>query len=59
MTRRPIDVTGKVWIDSPPQFKTQHDGEARRIYIGPRAQEVLRPWLRTELDAPPFQPIEA
>jgi integrase len=34
-------------------------GHARRIYLGPQAQEVLRPWLRTDPTACLFQPKEA
>jgi integrase len=59
MTMRSIDTTGPVWIYTPPRHKTSHHGKARRVYIGPKAQDNLRPWLRTSLDEPLFQPIEA
>jgi integrase len=59
MTMRSIDTTGPVWIYTPPLHWTSHHGKARRVYIGPKAQDILRPWLRTSLDEPLFQPIEA
>jgi integrase len=59
MTMRGLDMTGTVWTYSPALFKSQHHRKARRIYFGPRAQEILRPWLRTSLDEPLFQPVEA
>jgi integrase len=54
-----IDTTGRVWIYTPQSHKTEHHGRERRIYLGPAAQEILRPWLRTELTAYLFQPREA
>jgi integrase len=59
MTMRAIDTTGPVWIFTPREHKTAHHGKGRRVFLGPRAQDILRPWLRTELDAPLFQPREA
>jgi integrase len=54
-----IDTTGRVWVYTPESHKTEHHGRERRICLGPRAQELLRPWLRTELTAYLFQPREA
>jgi len=54
-----IEMTGRVWIYRPHEHKTEHHGSVREIFIGPKAQEVIRPWLRTELEAPLFQPREA
>lgn len=54
-----INTQGKVWTYSPARHKTQHRGHARMIYLGPRAQAVLRPWLRADLDGLLFQPAEA
>ena len=44
---------------SPAEHKTEHHGHARTIYLGPRAQLVLRPFLRPELAAFLFSPREA
>jgi integrase len=54
-----IETTGRVWVYRPRTWKMEHHGGERRIYIGPRAQEVLEPWLRTELEVPLFSPREA
>lgn len=40
-----IDQTGGVWIYRPASHKTQHRGKLRAIAIGPKAQEMLRPFL--------------
>jgi site-specific recombinase XerD len=39
--------------------KTAHHGHERTILIGPRAQEVLKPWLKTDLTAYLFSPKDA
>jgi integrase len=61
-----LEMSGPVWryrpgSDQGPhgQHKTAHRGQARVILIGPRAQEVLRPWLRLNLQEYLFQPREA
>jgi integrase len=54
-----LDRSGRVWIFTPETHKTEHHGRERRIYIGPAGQDVLRPWLRTELTAYLFSPREA
>lgn len=40
-----INRSGKVWVYRPGKHKTAHHGKKRRIYIGPRAQKALEPWL--------------
>lgn len=54
-----INMSGDIWEYTPERHKTQNHGKARTIYIGARAQEVLRPWLRTELERYLFSPAEA
>jgi integrase len=54
-----IDRTGAVWVYVPASHKTQHHGKTRTIFIGPRAQEVLRPWLRADPEAYLFSPAES
>jgi integrase len=54
-----IDATGKVWTYIPETHKTEHQGKRRQIHFGPKAQTILRPWLRTEVDAYLFSPAEA
>ncbi|MFO0892583.1 MAG: site-specific integrase [Isosphaeraceae bacterium] len=54
-----IDTTGRSWVYTPERHKTEHHGKVRRIYLGPAAQAILRPWLRAELGAYLFSPAEA
>lgn len=54
-----LDTTGMIWTYTPASHKTEHHGRARIIYLGPQAQEVLRPWLKSELSAFLFSPREA
>jgi integrase len=54
-----IDRSGRVWLYTPETHKTEHHGRERRIYLGPTAQAILRPWLRMDLMAYLFSPREA
>ena len=58
---RPVDIdtTGRVWSYCPAEHKTAHYGHNRRIYIGPRAQQAIRPFLTRPVDAYLFDPREA
>lgn len=40
-----VDVSGDVWAYTPESHKTEHHEKRRVLFIGPRAQEVLRPYL--------------
>jgi integrase len=54
-----VNTQGRIWEYRPESHKTEHHGKSRIIFIGPQAQAVLKPWLRTELAAYLFQPCEA
>lgn len=54
-----IDRTGKVWKYSPSEHKSQHKGRSRIVYIGPRGQAILLPYLLRAADAFCFSPREA
>jgi integrase len=54
-----INATGSIWEYRPESHKTEHHGKDRIIFIGPKAQEVLRPWLKTDLSAFLFSPRES
>jgi integrase len=54
-----VDASGKVWNYVPESHKTEHHGRSRVICIGPKAQEILRPWLRSDPTARLFSPREA
>ena len=59
LTTAALDTTGPIWLYRPGGHKTEHHGRDSVIALGPQAQAVIRPWLRTDLDAPLFQPAEA
>ena len=58
---RPIDVdrSRDVWCYRPATHKTEHRNIERRIYIGRKAQKVLRPFLNRPAEAFCFDPREA
>jgi integrase len=54
-----IDRSTAVWVFRPDKHKTRHKGKTRAIAIGPKAQEILRPFLEgREPDAYLFSPRE-
>lgn len=54
-----VDTSGKVWVYRPGSHKTEHHGKTRDVAIGPKAIEVLRPWLQTDLQAYVFSPARS
>ena len=56
---RHVDTTGEVWCCQPDNHKMEHTGRPRRFFIGPRAQEVLRPFLDRAPEAYCFSPKES
>jgi len=55
-----IDRTGDVWKAALRQHKTRHHGHDRSIFIGPKAQAVLQPYMmRIDPDAYVFSPAAA
>jgi integrase len=55
-----LDMTSDVWVYKPWTHKTEHRGHVRRIAIGPQAQAILRPFLKTDNPtAYMFSPKEA
>jgi integrase len=61
-----LEMLGKVWAyrpgsDSGPhgKHKNAYRGQSRVIHLGPKAQAVLRPWLRLNLQEYLFQPLES
>jgi integrase len=43
-----VDLSGDVWVYTPWTHKTEHHGHVRRIAIGPKAQAILKPFLRPD-----------
>ena len=58
---RPIDIdtTGKVWAYKPQHHKTEHHDIVREIRLGPKAQEIIAPFLGRPTDAYLFSASEA
>ena len=55
-----LDTTGKVWLYRPQEHKTAFRGQERTIYVGPKAQAVIRPFLTGRpVNAFCFSPREA
>lgn len=53
-----IDRSGDIWVYRPHTHKTEHYGIDKLILLGPKAQEVLRPWLERDPAAYLFSPKE-
>jgi integrase len=59
LTPAMIDRSREVWEANLPEHKTSHHGRDRVIYIGPKAQKVIQPYLDRAPDANLFSPQEA
>ncbi len=59
-----IDRTGEVWVcvsreqEVPEEHKMEHRGLQKRVVLGPRAQEIIDPWLDREPTTYLFSPRE-
>lgn len=58
---RPCDVemSGEVWQYRPNSHKTEHHGRKRLIFVGPRAQDVLRRYLLRSAESCCFSPQDS
>jgi integrase len=54
-----LDRSANVWVYEPERHKTRHHNKRLRVLIGPRGQEILRPYLDRSPDAFLFSPQEA
>jgi integrase len=54
-----VDTSGDVSIYRPEWHKTEHHGRERVICIGPKGQDVLRPYLLREKESYCFVPAES
>jgi integrase len=59
LTTGMIDVSGEVWIATFGDHKSAHRGKVRQVFIGPQAQDWLKPYLKTEPDKPVFSPAQS
>lgn len=58
---RPMDIdrSQATWVYRPARHKTEHHGIERLIYLGPRAQAIVAPFLLRPADSYLFSPKEA
>lgn len=54
-----LDTTGKIWVYRPVSHKTEHHGCTRLIYLGPQAQDIVRPFLKAAVTGYLFSPRDA
>jgi integrase len=54
-----IDMSGEVWLYAPSDHKNKWRGQTKLIPLGPRAQTILKPFLRLETEAYLFSPKDA
>jgi integrase len=54
-----LDMSGTIWIYAPMRHKTEHHGHIREIAIGPKAQEIIKGYLKADAQAILFSPKEA
>jgi site-specific recombinase XerD len=54
-----VSMSGKAWEYVPPSHKLQHHERQRVIFLGPRAQCVVREFLKPDLNAFLFSPKDA
>ncbi len=58
MAMRAIDLnmSGPIWTYTPHRHKNLHRGLDRVIFLGPQAQEIVKPFLNTSLESYLFSP---
>lgn len=58
---RPMDIdrSQTTWVYRPARHKTEHHGIERVIYLGPRAQAIVTPYLLRPVESYLFSPKEA
>ncbi|MSR48349.1 MAG: site-specific integrase [Planctomycetes bacterium] len=59
MRMNELDRTAAAWRYVPRLHKTAHFGKQRIVPLGPKAQAILKPWLKLSPNAALFSPEEA
>ena len=59
MRGRDLNTTGGVWEYQPASHKSEHRGKSRQVFLGPKAQAIVKEFLTTDLQAFLFSPQEA
>lgn len=53
-----LDMSSDVWVYRPDAHKTAHHGHVRTINLGPRSQEIVRRFLKSDLQTFIFSPAD-
>ena len=59
MRAKDLETSGEVWIYRPEKHKEEHRCHAREIYLGPKAQEVVKKFFKPSTEAYLFSPADA
>jgi integrase len=59
MRGRDLNMGGTIWEYVPQRHKTEIHNIERIVLIGPRCQEILKPYLQADLEAYLFSPTES
>ena len=59
LTPASFDRTDDVWVATLTEHKTAHHGHSRKLFIGPKAQAVLAPYLFRDENEFLFRPCDA
>jgi integrase len=54
-----IEMSGSVWMYRPRRHKTSYRGFGRVIPLGPKAQQIVRHYLKANLEEPLFSPRDS
>jgi integrase len=54
-----INTAGKVWVYEPKLHKTAWRGHQRHVFLGPRAQQIIKSFLKADTEACLFSPVES
>jgi integrase len=56
-----VNCSGDIWTYRPSRYKSEHHGGRgeRTIYVGPQAQNILRPYLSRPADQRCFRPVDS
>lgn len=59
LTPKMIDRSGAVWVATLSEHKTAYCGKGRSLYIGPKAQAILMPYLLRDENECLFRPCDS
>ena len=54
-----LEMSGRVWLYRPSSHKTEHHGHERVVELGPRAQKIIKEFVKADLGAFVFSPTDA